>query len=58
MEGLWEHRPHVADWLARIRARPRYDRAITASFVEADKERFNFPREETTQKVRELLRAN
>jgi len=58
MENLWERRPHVADWLKRIRARPSYDRAITAYFTEADKERFHIPREETTQKIRELLRIN
>lgn len=58
MDGLWQHRPHVADWLRRIRARPSYDRAITDYFTGVDKERFDFPREETAQKVREILRVN
>ena len=52
------HRPHVADWLRRIRERPSYDRAITAYFIDADKERFNIPREETARKVGEILRIN
>ncbi|MBI2366447.1 MAG: glutathione S-transferase C-terminal domain-containing protein [Deltaproteobacteria bacterium] len=58
MEGLWERRPHVADWLRRIRSRPSYDQAITAYFTDADKERFTFPREETAQKVQQILRVN
>jgi len=58
MESLWERRPHVADWLRQIRSRPSYDAAITAYFTEADQERFNFPREETTQRVRDILSAN
>ena len=57
MDGLWARRPRVADWLKRIRARPSYDAAITAYFTDGDKERFNFPREETTLKVREILGA-
>jgi len=58
MDGLWGRRPHVADWLKRIRARPSYDQAITAYFTDADKERFNFPREETALKVQEILRLS
>jgi glutathione S-transferase len=58
MEGLWEHRPHVAEWLKRIRARPSYDRAITAHFTDSAKERFNFPPEETALKVKEILRLS
>jgi ganglioside-induced differentiation-associated protein 1 len=58
MDGLWSSRPHVADWLRRIRERPSYDLAITEYLTEADKDRFDIPREETAQKVREILRAN
>jgi glutathione S-transferase len=59
MDGLWiNHRPHLADWLRRIRDRPSYDRAITAYFIDADKERFNIPREETARKIEEILRIN
>jgi glutathione S-transferase len=48
----------VADWLRRIRARPSYNRAITDYFTDVEKERFDFPREETARKVREILRVN
>jgi len=58
MDGLWSNRPHVAHWLGRIRARPSYDRAITDYFTDADKERFKFPREEISHKVREILQVN
>ena len=59
MEGLWVGcRPHVADWLRRIRERPSYDRAITDYFIDADRERFDIPREETARKVREILQVN
>ena len=59
MDGLWiNHRPHVVDWLRRIRERPSYDRAITDYFTGADKERFDIPRDETARKVREILRIN
>jgi glutathione S-transferase len=58
MDGLWANRPHVADWLGRVRARPSYGRAITDYFTDLDKERINFPRDETAQKVSEILRGN
>jgi len=59
MEGLWVGRcPQVADWLRRIRERPSYEKAITDYFTDADKERFDIPREETAQKVREILNVN
>lgn len=58
MDGLWvDHRPHVADWFARVRARPSFDRAITAWLSDADRERFDIPRDETRRKVREILGA-
>lgn len=58
MAGLWvERRPHVTDWLARVRARPSFDEAVTKWLSEADRERFAVPREETWQKVREILDA-
>jgi glutathione S-transferase len=56
MDRLWvERRPHVADWLARVRARPSFDPAITKWLTDADRERFDIPREETWQKVTEVL---
>jgi glutathione S-transferase len=59
MEGLWVgRRPRIADWLRRIRERPSYDRAITDYLTDADRERFEIAREETAQKVREILSVN
>lgn len=56
MDGLWAgRRPHVTSWLKRVRQRPSFDRAVTHYLTEADRERFNIPREETWRKVREIL---
>jgi glutathione S-transferase len=56
MDRLWvDGRPHVVDWLARIRARTSFDKAITKWLSEADRERFDVPREETWRTVREIL---
>ncbi|HEX7007562.1 MAG TPA: glutathione S-transferase family protein [Alphaproteobacteria bacterium] len=30
LDGMWASRPRVADWFARVRARPSFDAAITA----------------------------
>jgi glutathione S-transferase len=58
MDRLWvESRPHVTDWLARIRARPSFDTAITRWLSDADRERFDIPRNETWHAVREILGA-
>jgi glutathione S-transferase len=56
MDRLWVgSRPRVADWLARIRTRPSFDQAITKWLSDADRERFDVPREETWRKVTEVL---
>lgn len=55
--GMWTHRPNLAGWLARIRARPSFDRAITEWISPADRERFDIPRTETWRKVQEILDA-
>lgn len=56
MDRLWVgRRPHVADWLSKVRARPSFDQAITNWLSEADRERFDVPREATWEKVREIL---
>jgi glutathione S-transferase len=56
MDRLWtQGRPHVVDWLARIRGRSSFDNAVTRWLSEADRERFDIPREETWQTVREIL---
>lgn len=58
MDRLWAgRRPRVTDWLARVRARPSFDRAITEWLSAADRERFDIPRDETWQKVQQILDA-
>ena len=56
MDGLWAgRRPKVADWYARIRARPSFVAAVTDPISAADRDRFNVPRDETWAKVKEVL---
>ena len=58
MDRLWVgSRPRVADWLARVRARPSFDQAITQWLSDADRERFDIPREATWRTVSEVLRG-
>ena len=35
LEGMWTERPRVADWFARVQARPSFDAAITAFRTDA-----------------------
>ena len=35
LEGMWAARPRVADWFARVQARPSFDAAITAFRTDA-----------------------
>lgn len=55
LEGMWQDRPHLGAWLARVRARPSFADAITKYYTPQEAERFQFPREETWAKVRALL---
>lgn len=56
MGGMWEgSRPQVADWLARVRARPTFDAAVTAFFTPTDLERFTVPVDEVRRKVEQVL---
>jgi glutathione S-transferase len=55
MDVLWSDRPRVAAWLARMRARPSFERAVTRWMSDADRDRFDVPRGETADKVREIL---
>lgn len=58
MDGLWtQRRPRVAAWLGRIRERPSFDQAVTKWLSEVDRERFDFPPEESWPKIREILAA-
>lgn len=52
MDRMWtERRPRLTDWLARIRARPSYKPAIEGWMSEADRARFDIPREETWREI-------
>jgi glutathione S-transferase len=55
MEGLWHARPRVAAWLDRMRRRPSFEAAVTRWLGDADRDRFDVPRDETRQKLREIL---
>ncbi len=56
MDGLWsERRPNVGLWYDRVRARPSFKAAVIDPISEADRDRFNVPREETWAKVTEIL---
>jgi glutathione S-transferase len=55
MDALWAGRPRVAEWLARMRERPSFERAIARWMSDADRDRFDVPRAETAAKVSEIL---
>ena len=56
LDDFWAgRRPLVADWLARMRARPSFERAILAPVTAADRERFTVPREESRATLRAVL---
>jgi glutathione S-transferase len=58
LERLWsERRPHAAAWLARVRARPSFDAAVTRWFGAVERDRFDVPREETWRNAAEVLAA-
>ena len=56
MDRLWVgRRPHVADWLERVRARPNYRPGIEACLTAADRARFDLPREETWRDIEKAI---
>ena len=58
MESLWVgHRPHVGAWLARMRGRRSFDEAITRWMSDADRARFDVPRDETAAKIRGIVES-
>jgi glutathione S-transferase len=57
MDGLWADRPHVADWYARVRARPSFEPGISKYLTPTERERFNVPRAETWAKISSVLAA-
>jgi glutathione S-transferase len=57
MEGLWAARPHVAEWLSCVRARPSFEQGVTKWFGDEARRRFDVPREQIWSKVRGILGA-
>jgi glutathione S-transferase len=57
MDGLWAARPHVAEWLSCVRARPSFEPGIVKWFSEEARRRFDVPRAEVWAKVRSILGA-
>jgi glutathione S-transferase len=58
MDRLWVgRRPRVEDWFARVRARPSFTTAITRWLTDADRERFNIPRDETWGEIAKVMTA-
>lgn len=55
MESLWDSRPRVADWYARIRERPAFRSCLTDWVSDSDRERYTVPQDETAAKVRDVL---
>jgi ganglioside-induced differentiation-associated protein 1 len=55
MEGLWAARPHVAEWLSCVRARPSFEPGIVDWFSDEARQRFDVPRAEVWAKVRSIL---
>ena len=54
---LFDNRPRVADWFARMRERPSFQAAIDNHLSDSDRENFRIAREETMSKAREILRT-
>jgi glutathione S-transferase len=56
LNGLWMgRRPRVTDWFERVRQRESFDAAIGRYMTEAVRGHFNVSRDETWQKVRDVL---
>lgn len=57
MDGLWAARPHVAEWLSCVRARPSFEPGILKWFSGEARGRFDVPRAEIWDKLRCILDA-
>jgi len=56
--GLWlEERPHLADWFARVKARPSFYPALYGFLPASLKELMRQRGEEAWPKVREILKG-
>lgn len=58
MDKLWVgKRPRVEDWFARMRARPSFETAVTKWLTDADRARFDIPRDETWSEIAKVMPA-
>jgi glutathione S-transferase len=57
MDALWGKRPHVGDWLARMRERASFQTAVSNWLTEADRRRFGGPHGEVHGKLAEILQS-
>jgi glutathione S-transferase len=57
MDVLWTARPHVAEWLSCVRARPSFEPGIVKWFSEEARKRFDVPRADVRAAVRSILGA-
>ncbi len=55
LEGLWQKRPRVAAWFARIRERPSFDEAISKLVTDHERQIFDIPADETWLKANAIL---
>lgn len=55
MDALWASRPGVADWLARMRARPAFERAVTGWLTDVDRRRFGGSHDEARKALADIL---
>lgn len=55
MDLLWNGRPRVADWYARIKARPTFKTCLTDWLTDSDRDRYTVPRDEIAAKVQSIL---
>ncbi len=56
MDRLWVgRRPRVDDWFARMRARPSFATAVTKWLTDADRERFDIPRDRTWAEIAAVM---
>jgi len=56
MDRLWVgRRPRVEDWFARMRARPSFATAVTRWLTDADRERFDIPREDIWREISAVM---
>ena len=55
LEGLWNERPGVAAWFARMRERPSFEQGITKFFTDHERQIFDIPTVETWRTAKAIL---